>query len=49
MTTSETWERVAENLPAHIADAIEENVADLGIELESDEFWAECIRQAQEA
>jgi hypothetical protein len=30
-------------MPSYLLDAIEQNVSDLGIEQESDEFWAACV------
>lgn len=45
-TAREKWERIAKSLPAGEADGIEENAEDLGLEVDSPEFFAECIGQA---
>lgn len=45
-TVAGRWERVAVELEPATADAIEENAAELH-ELESDDFFAECVKQAE--
>lgn len=51
MTTETTkrseWERVASCLRPVTADAIEENVAEQGIEPETEAFWAACLIEAE--
>jgi methylase of polypeptide subunit release factors len=44
-TSREAWERLASDLPPQVADAAEENAADLGLEPDTEAFWAECIAQ----
>lgn len=44
-TPRSTWARIAARMEAGHADGIEQNAAEL-YELDSDEFFAECIGQA---
>lgn len=48
MTTSainprEAWEIYAKTTPAHLIDAIEENILELGYVEDSDEFFTQCL------
>jgi len=44
-TPAGRWERLALELTPAEADAIEENVRDMGVESETDEFWTACLRE----
>jgi hypothetical protein len=45
-TQQQEWERLAGCLRPATADAIEQNVAEQGVEPETEAFWAACVREA---
>jgi hypothetical protein len=44
-TNRERYTALAATVPAHWADSAEENAAEMGLAVDSDEFFTECFRQ----
>ena len=46
-TARAEWEAIAKRIAPYQADALEENATDMGLPVESAEWFEECVTQAQ--